>query len=161
MLDERLGEVAKRRAGIEEQLAGRETERTEAWGRLTAVRAAHERLTVRAEALGARRAELVRGLDRRRAMLGALAEELGAGSGARAATTRPAPGSSAIGEALADAVAALDAARAAGDDRGRATELAKVREAAERAAQMARRLEDMLGGGARARWRAGSSARRR
>ncbi len=145
VLDERLGEVAKVRAGVEEQLAGRETERTEAWGRLTAIRAAHERLTVRAEALGARRADLVRGLDRRRAMLGALAEELGAGSGAEGDPT--VAGIDRVGEALADAVAALDAARGAGDDRGRATELAKVREAAERAAQTVRRLEDMLGGG--------------
>ena len=115
VLDERLGEVAKVRAGVEEQLAGRETERTEAWGRLTAIRAAHERLTVRAEALGARRADLVRGLDRRRAMLGALAEELGAGSGAEGDPT--AAGIERVGEALADAVAALDAARGAGDDR--------------------------------------------
>ena len=40
------------------QLAERESERTEAWGRLTAVRAAHERISVRAEALASRRTEL-------------------------------------------------------------------------------------------------------
>src|SRR4051794_35062962 len=75
-LDAKLAEVAKRRAGVEEKLAARESERTEAWGRLTAVRAAHERISVRAEALAARRTELIRGLDRRRAALGALADEL-------------------------------------------------------------------------------------
>src|SRR5688572_26703740 len=75
-LDAQLAEVAKRRAGIEEKLAARESERTEAWGRLTAVRAAHERISVRAEALAARRSELIRSLDRRRAALGALADEL-------------------------------------------------------------------------------------
>jgi chromosome segregation protein len=144
-LDARVGEVAKVRAGIEEQLAGRETRRTEAWGRLTAIRAAHERLTVRAEALGARRAELARGLDRRRAMLGALAEELGAGAGSGGDPTTA--GIDRVQGMLSEAMAALDGARAAGEDRARATELAKVREAAERAAQTTRRVEDMLGGG--------------
>ena len=48
------------------------------WGRLTALRAAHERLSVRAEALAGRRAELAAELERRRAALGALADELAA-----------------------------------------------------------------------------------
>ncbi len=55
-IDAELADVNKRRTAIEEQLAERDRERTEAWGRLTAVRAAHERLSVRAEALGSRRA---------------------------------------------------------------------------------------------------------
>src|SRR4051812_17911564 len=71
-LDSKLGVVAERRAAIESELPERESERTEAWGRLTAVRAAHERLTVRAEALAARRGQMVVALDRRRAALGAL-----------------------------------------------------------------------------------------
>ncbi|MDX6581563.1 MAG: chromosome segregation protein [Solirubrobacterales bacterium] len=143
-IDAKLAAVAERRAGIEEQLAARESERTEAWGRLTAVRAAHERISVRAEALAARRAELIRGLDRRRAALGALAEELAEATGARAGDDPVSAGIERIGESLRAALDSLDAARAGGDGE-RAGALASVREAADRAAQMARRLEDMLG----------------
>ena len=67
--------VAKRRTEIEERLADRDRERTAELGRLTATRAAHERLSVRAEALAARRGELAAELERERAALGALAEE--------------------------------------------------------------------------------------
>ena len=144
-LDSKLAEVATRRSGIEEQLAARESERTEAWGRLTAVRAAHERLSVRSEALAARRAELIRGLDRRRAALGALAQELAEATGARAGDDPVSAGIERIAESLQAAIAALDAARDGGADVERARSLAAVRDAADRAAQMARRLEDMLG----------------
>ncbi len=144
-LDSKLAEVATRRSGIEEQLAARESERTEAWGRLTAVRAAHERLSVRSEALAARRAELIRGLDRRRAALGALAQELADATGARAGDDPVSAGIERIAESLQAAIAALDAARDGGADVERARSLAAVRDAADRAAQMARRLEDMLG----------------
>ncbi|HEY8001018.1 MAG TPA: AAA family ATPase [Solirubrobacterales bacterium] len=144
-LDAKLAEVGKRRASIEEQLAARESERTEAWGRLTAVRAAHERISVRAEALAARRSELLRGLERRRAALGALAEELAEATGARAGDDPASAGIERIGESLQAAIAALDRAREAGADGERGAELARVREAADRAAQMARRIEDMLG----------------
>jgi len=144
-LDAKLAEVAARRSAIEEQLAARESERTEAWGRLTAVRAAHERISVRAEALAGRRAELRRGLERRRAALGALADELAAATGARAGDDPVAAGIERIGESLAEAGAGLDRASAATDDGERAGGLATVRAAADRAAQMARRVEDMLG----------------
>jgi chromosome segregation ATPase len=144
-LDAKLAEVAKRRSAIEEQLAARESERTEAWGRLTAVRAAHERISVRAEALAARRTELLRSLERRRQALGALAEELAAATGARAGDDPVSAGMERIGESLQTAIDALDAARASGVDAERASGLAKVRDSADRAAQMARRVEDMLG----------------
>ncbi len=144
-LDAKLAEVAARRSAIEEQLSARESQRTEAWGRLTAVRAAHERISVRAEALAGRRAELLRSLERRRAALGALAEELAAATGARDGDDPVAAGIERIGESLSTAIEALDEARAAADDGGRAAGLAAVRTAAERAAQMARRVEDMLG----------------
>ncbi len=144
-LDAKLAEVAKRRATVEEKLAARESERTEAWGRLTAVRAAHERISVRAEALAARRAELIRDLDRRRAALGALADELAEATGARAGDDPVSAGIERIGESLQVASTALDAARTAGADGERAGSLAEVREAAGHAAQMARRIEDMLG----------------
>ncbi len=146
-LDGSLAKVAERRAGIEEQLSGRESERTEAWGRLTAIRAAHERISVRAEALANRRAELARGLERRRATLGALAEELAGAAGAGAGDDPAGAGIERVGEELDVALAALAAAREADTDAGRAAELARVRQAAERAAQTARRVEDMLGGG--------------
>ena len=144
-LDAKLAEVASRRSAIEVRLSARESQRTEAWGRLTAVRAAHERISVRAEALAARRAGLLRSLERRRAALGALAEELAAATGARTGDDPVAAGIERIGESLGAAIDALDEARGAGDDGGRAAGLAAVRSAAGRAAQMARRVEDMLG----------------
>ena len=67
--------VGRRRNEIEGRLAQRDRERTAVWGRLTALRAAHERLSVRGEALAGRRAELAAELERRRAALGALADE--------------------------------------------------------------------------------------
>ncbi|MGH2965878.1 MAG: AAA family ATPase, partial [Solirubrobacterales bacterium] len=70
-----LGEVNRRRSEIEERLAERDRERTTVWGRLTALRAAHERLSVRAEALSGRRAELAADVERERAALGALADQ--------------------------------------------------------------------------------------
>src|SRR6266542_1939607 len=64
-----LAKLASRRTEIEESLAQRDRERTAEWGRLTALRAAHERLSVRAEALAGRRGELAADLDRQRAAL--------------------------------------------------------------------------------------------
>ncbi len=144
-LDAELAALNARRGAIEERLAERDRERTEAWGRLTAVRAAHERLTVRAEALGARRVELAGALDRRRAALGSLADELAGAVGAGARNDPVAAGLDRIGESLAAAGEALDAARAEGADRARTAALAGLREAADRAAQVARRLEGLLG----------------
>jgi chromosome segregation ATPase len=144
-IDAELAAVMERRTAIEEQLAERDRERTEAWGRLTAVRAAHERLSVRAEALASRRGERARALERHRAALGSLAEELG-GAGASGSAADPvATGLERIAEALASAGSALDSARAGGEA-ARGVELGRVREAADRAAQIARRLEDLLGG---------------
>ncbi len=144
-LDALLADVNRRRTEIEERLAERDRERTEAWGRLTAVRAAHERLTVRAEALAARRGELAAALDRRRAALGALAEELATAAGAGANDDPVGVGLDRIAEALDLARAALAEARGASSDGDRNAEVARVRAAAERAAQMARRVEDLLG----------------
>ena len=143
-VDAELAEVMKRRAAIEEQLAERDRERTEAWGRLTAVRAAHERLSVRAEALASRRGELARAVERRRAALGSLAGELAGAGGGQSADDPVETGIERIDAALAEAGNALDSARSAGEHE-RAAELAKVRDAADRAAQVARRLEDLLG----------------
>jgi chromosome segregation ATPase len=144
-LDAQLAELSRRRTEIEERLAERDRERTEAWGRLTAVRAAHERLTVRAEALAARRGDAARDLERRRSTLGALAAELAEATGAGAEDDPARAGLERIGEALAEAGAALDAARAAAGDGERSGEVARIRGAAERAAQVARRVEDLLG----------------
>ena len=144
-LDAELAAVAARRTGIEEQLAQRDRDRTESWGRLTAVRAAHERITVRAEALASRRSEIAVALDRRRAALGALADELAAATGARAGDDPVGAGLERIGESLAEASAALDAARGATADAARASAVGAIRDAAERTTQMARRVEDMLG----------------
>ncbi len=116
-LDAKLGEVAERRAAIETELAERESERTEAWGRLTAVRAAHERLTVRAEALAARRGQMVVALDRRRAALGALADELAKATGARGRRRPGRAGLERIGESLAAALEGAGRGARRGDRR--------------------------------------------
>ncbi len=137
-----LAQVAKRRTEIEERLADRDRERTAEWGRLTATRAAHERLSVRAEALVVRRGELAAELERERAALGALAEEAAqaddgddpVGAGLRR-----------IGAALDEAIEAHRNADAAASDADRANEVARVRDAAERAASGARRVEGLLG----------------
>ncbi len=144
-LDQELGELNARRTAIEERLAARDRERTEAWGRLTAVRAAHERLTVRAEALGSRRVELAGALERRRAALGALATELAETVGAGAGADPVAAGLERIATELGAAGEALEAARAGGSDADRGRALAGLRAAAERAGQVARRIEEMLG----------------
>ena len=137
-----LAKVAKRRTEIEERLADRDRERTAEWGRLTATRAAHERLSVRAEALVVRRGELAAELERERAALGALAEEAAqaddgddpVGAGLRR-----------IGAALDEAIEAHRSANAAANDSDRANEVARVRDAAERAASGAGRVEGLLG----------------
>jgi chromosome segregation ATPase len=143
-IEAELGKVNQRRTAIEERLADRDRERTQAWGRLTAVRAAHERLSVRAEALAARRRELADSLDRRRAALGSLAEELGAGSQSAGADPIES-GLERIGEALGEAGLALGRARTASGESARAEEVAGIRGAADRAAQHARRVEGLLG----------------
>jgi chromosome segregation protein len=136
-----LAAVARRRTEVEERLADRDRERTAEWGRLTATRAAHERLSVRAEALAARRGELAAELDRERAALGALVEEAAqaddddpVGSGLRR-----------VGAALDEAVEAHRRATAAADGSDRLSDVARVRDASERAASGARRIEGLLG----------------
>jgi len=136
-----LAAVARRRTEVEERLADRDRERTAEWGRLTATRAAHERLSVRAEALAARRGELAAELDRERAALGALVEEAAqaddddpVGSGLRR-----------VGAALDEAVEAHRRATAAAGDSDRLSDVARVRDASERAASGARRIEGLLG----------------
>jgi chromosome segregation ATPase len=133
-----LAEVNRRRTAIEEQLAARDRERTERWGRLTAIRTAHERLAARSEALAARRAEVAAALERRRAALGALAERSGDNERAIAA------GLDALGESVPAAAAALADAQAAAADAERMRALGRLRDAAERSARTAGRLEELL-----------------
>ena len=137
-----LADVNRRRAEIEERLAERDRERTTVWGRLTALRAAHERLSVRAEALSGRRAELAAEIERQRAALGALADE---GPADDAAGDPVLSGLERIGSALADAQGALERAHGAAAAADRAADVARIREAAERAAGGARRVEALLG----------------
>ena len=144
-IDSELAEVNRARTAIEEQLAERDRERTQSWGRLTAVRAAHERISVRAEALAGRRAELSGSLDRRRAALGALATELAEAIGGRRGDDPVSAGLERIAESLDAALRALATAREAAGDRDRAAAIGEIREAAERAAGMARKLDDLLG----------------
>jgi chromosome segregation ATPase len=141
-IEAELTDVNRRRTAIEERLAERDRERTQAWGHLTALRAAHERLSVRGEALAGRRAELSASLERQRTALGAIAAELKA---AQAAADPAAAGIERIAAALAEASEALGEARDAGSDGARALAAGRVAGAAERAARDARRVESMLG----------------
>jgi chromosome segregation ATPase len=135
--------VSRRRSEIEEGLAQRDRERTAIWGRLTALKAAHERLSVRGEALAGRRAELAAELERRRAALGALGDERPpTGDGG---DDPVAAGLKRISSALQAAGEALERARAVESPNERATEMARVREASERAASGALRVEELLG----------------
>jgi chromosome segregation ATPase len=138
-----IAKVAARRTEIEERLAERDRERTAEWGRLTAMRAAHERLSLRAEALAVRRGELAAELDRRRAALGALAKEAAAEAGV--SDDPVAGGLHQIGTALEEATGAHRRATEAGVDGDRANELARIHDAAQRAASGARRVEGLLG----------------
>jgi chromosome segregation ATPase len=138
-----LAKVAARRTEIEERLAQRDRERTAEWGRLTAMRAAHERLSVRCEALAVRRGEVGAELDRRRAALGALAEESAAQAGD--SDDPVASGLRRIGTSLEEATGAHRRAAEADVDGDRANELARIHDAAQRAASGARRVEGLLG----------------
>src|SRR4051794_25395533 len=71
-IEAKLAEVNKRRSEIEERFAARDRERTVAWGRLTTLRNAHERLNVRCESLSQRAIELEGGVEQTRLALGVL-----------------------------------------------------------------------------------------
>ncbi|HET6830730.1 MAG TPA: AAA family ATPase [Solirubrobacterales bacterium] len=142
-IEARLAKANERRSAVEERLAERDRKRTAVWGELTALRAAHERLGARTEAIAGREAELRATLDRRRAALGALATELRATE--RDAETALASELEAARTALIEASEAIAAAIAAGDGEARLEALARVRAGSERAARSARRAEDALG----------------
>ncbi len=137
-----LAESNAKRTAAERRLAERDRERTEAWGRLTAIRAAHERLTVRAEALASRRTVLAAELDTRRAALGALAKAATA-DGARAVEA----GMDRIAARIAEATAALEQARSVTAPGPRAEHVGEVRTAAAGAAEDARQVESALDAG--------------
>ncbi len=140
-----LAKINQRRTEIEESLARRDRERTAVWGRLTALRSAHERLSVRAEALSARRGELAEELERRREALGALASDVGTVGAGDAGDDPVGTGLERVSLALDAAAQALQRARGAESTNERASEVARVREASERAAGGARRIEELLG----------------
>jgi chromosome segregation ATPase len=132
-----------RRSKIEETLAARDRERTAVWRGLTSLRAAHERLGARAEALAAREAELRAAVRRRREALGTLAEELRATE--RDAESALGKELQAASEALAEAGSAIELASSESDVDARLGALARVRAAADRARRCAGRAEDLLG----------------
>jgi chromosome segregation protein len=141
-VERRLAEVSQRRTGIEERFAERDRERTALWGRLTALRGIHERLSVREEALSGRAGELEGSLERRRAALGDLASDLGGvdesteGDPMKVELSR-------IEHALGGATQALMRARDGEGEMGE--ELARVREGAEGARRATLRAERLLG----------------
>ena len=141
-VEARLAKANERRTEIEERFAERDRERTLLWGRLTAMRGAHERLSVRAEALAGRTGELETGLERRRAALGDLAQEAGA-AGEDDSGDPLAAELGRIEHALGGASRALLKARAGEGEMGE--ELARVREWAQRAVRASTRAEILLG----------------
>jgi chromosome segregation ATPase len=142
-VESELEKVNRRRTQIEELLAERDRERTAAWGRLTALRAAHERLSVRTEALSIRRVELAAGVERERTALGALADQ--APQAGDQAEDPVGAGLQRIGNALEEGASALERARESQSATERSAEVARVRESAERAAAGAKRVETLLG----------------
>ena len=142
-IEARLGKANERRSAVEERLAERDRERTAVWAELTALRAAHERLGARTEAIAAREAELAGAVERRRASLGALAAELRASE--RDAETAIARELETARAALGAASLAIAAAADADAVEARLGALAAVRTGSERAARSARRAEDLLG----------------
>jgi chromosome segregation ATPase len=139
-IEAELTAVNGRRTAAEERLAARDRERTEAWGRLTAIRGAHERLTVRAEALATTRGRMAAELDQRRTALGALADATGDADRTRAVEA----GLERVGTALNQADEAHAEALAEPRPGARAGHVRRVREAADRAAADARRVESAL-----------------
>ncbi|MGN6254117.1 MAG: chromosome segregation SMC family protein [Solirubrobacterales bacterium] len=145
-LEERLGDVSKRRTAAEERFAARDRERTQAWGLLTKLRGEQERVAVRVANLSSRETELEAGLEGLRAELGPLTLDVGPGSapGERARKLEEELGEidaglSAASEGLATARSS-DAAESA-----REAALGDVRAGAERASRHARRAEGLLG----------------
>jgi chromosome segregation ATPase len=137
----RLTEVNRRRTQLEEGFAERDRERTALWGRLTALRGTHERLSVRAEALAGRASELQAGLRRRREALGDLARDAPGEE-----STEDDPMQAELGRiehALSGATRALLRARAGEGELDQ--ELARIRDGAERAARASARAERLLG----------------
>jgi chromosome segregation protein len=145
-LEERLSEVAKRRAAAEERFAARDRERTQAWGLLTKLRGEQEKVAVRVNSLSGREAELEAGLERLRAELGPLTLDVGPGStpGDRARKLEEELGE--IGAGLRTAAEGLEVARSDGAaESARESALGDVRAGAERASRHARRAEGLLG----------------
>ncbi|HEX2436207.1 MAG TPA: AAA family ATPase, partial [Solirubrobacterales bacterium] len=141
-VEAKLAKANERRTEIEERFAERDRERTLLWGRLTAMRGAHERLSVRAETLAGRADELGAGVERGRAALGDLAPEADSADDADSGDPLAAE-LGRIKRALGDATRALLRARAGEGEMGE--ELARVREGAERAVRGSTRAEILLG----------------
>jgi len=145
-LEERLGEVSRRRSVAEERFAERDRARTQAWGLLTKLRGDQERVAVRVAGLSGREAEVEAGLERLRVEMGPLTLDVGAGSapGERARKLEEELGEidaglRTAGEGLrvARSGEAAEAAREAG--------LGEIRAGAERASRHAKRAEGLLG----------------
>ena len=145
-IEERLAEVAQRRAAAEERFAERDRARTQAWGLLTKLRGEQERIAVRVASLSSREAELEAGLERMRVELGPLTLDVGAGSapGERARKLEEELGEIDAGlRTASDGLAVARSGDAAEAARERA--LGDVRAGAERAGRHAKRAEGLLG----------------
>jgi chromosome segregation ATPase len=141
-VEARLADANRRRSEVEERFAERDRERTRLWGRLTSLRSAHERLSVRGEASMAQVRELERSLERRRRALGALALESPTAEGRSEEDALKAE-LERIEHALGTATRALLRAKAregAFDE-----ELGRVRDGAEQAVRAAARAELVVG----------------
>ena len=157
-LDEELREVSLRRSAAEERFADRDRERTAAWGLLTRLRAAAERIGVRAAGLGDRAGELERRIEALEAELGPLTLEVSEGGTPGERARHLEEELTAIDSGLAAAQHGLERARAEGSEASREAGLGSVRSGAEQAARHARRAEGLLGERHRERMRSLMSA---
>ena len=157
-LDEELREVSLRRSAAEERFADRDRARTAAWGLLTRLRAAAERIGVRAAGLGDRASELEGRIEALNAELGPLTLEVAEGGAPGDRAHRLEEELTAIDSGLAAAQHGLERARAEGSEAAREAGLGSVRSGAEQAARHARRAEGLLGERHRERMRSLMSA---
>ena len=157
-LEGELREVSLRRSAAEERFADRDRERTAAWGLLTRLRAAAERIGVRAAGLGDRASELERRIEALEAELGPLTLEVSEGGAPGDRARHLEEELTAIDSGLAAAQHGLERARAEGSEASREAGLGSVRSGAEQAARHARRAEGLLGERHRERMRSLMSA---
>jgi chromosome segregation ATPase len=145
-LEEELAAVSRRRAAAEERFAERDRARTQAWGLLTKLRAASERVAVRVAGLARGEAEVEARLRGLHAELGPLTLDVGSGGAPAQRAVKLEEELGEVDAGLATARDGLATARSAdAAESAREKALGEVRAGSEQAIRHARRAEGLLG----------------